>query len=854
MELFERAMPLRELETALQEAVKGNGRIILVSGEAGIGKTSLVEHFIRQQTCRTLWGVCDALFTPRPLGPLHDIAGQVGGELAALLQGDIGRPALFAACLQLLQTPGIVLFEDIHWADEVTLDLLKFLGRRIQHSRTLLIVTYRNDELGPQHPLRLFLGDLASNTARRQIELAPLSVASVARLVGKRPYDAARLQKQTGGNPFFVTEVLAAEAEGIPATVRDAVLARVARLSATGQAVLQAAAIIGTFIEPWLLNQVTQADATAVNESLHLGILQAHGDTLTFRHALARQTVRDATPPYQRVLLHQTVLRTLQVTPLAQNDPARLTHHAEAANDSQAILKYAPIAGKEAAALGMNRAAAALFALALAHAASLPLEQQIELYEAYALSVQVGPDKTKAIEAYRRAAALARQGKMPTREGYHLARLAGLLEVSGERAVSSRLLDEALTILEPLPPSRGLVVAYIRRALQRFRQGRVEEARTFAEKSHHLALKLEEMYLILGSCRLLGLGNLSLDYRQGCALLEKCLAQALAQDEFWVAGMLYPDLITVYVDVYRFDRAEELIAAGVAFAAEHDMDLALDTMLAWQAAIHFYRGRWREAATLIKELRQRDALHPYAAAPAKVTLGRLLARQGKPGAAAILAEALGEMDEWRFSSAYSARAEAAWLAGDSAGALAEARAGYALAAGTRQPGFAAELAYWRWRSGDGMEPFDWMIRPYRLEMQGKWQEAAAVWQALGCPYEQARALSDGDRGAQLAALVIFEQLGARPMIYLLQQKLRAAGVKSIPRGPRPATKENPFQLTNRQLEILILLTENLTNAQIAARLHISPKTVDHHVSAVLGKLNVSSRTEAAALARQHLNL
>ncbi|HFQ94045.1 MAG TPA: helix-turn-helix transcriptional regulator, partial [Anaerolineae bacterium] len=806
------------------------------------------------QTYRALWGMCDALFTPRPLGPLYDIASQMGGELAALLQGEIDRTALFAACLQALQTPGIVLFEDIHWADEATLDLLKFLGRRIQRTRTLLIATYRDDEVGPQHPLRLLLGDLASNAARLHIELTPLSVQAVSRLVGERPYDAALLQKQTGGNPFFVTEALAAEGEGIPATVRDVVLARTARLSAAGQAALPAAAVIGAIIEPWLLNQLVQEDAAAVTESLHLGILQAHGDLLAFRHDLVRQTILDATPPHQRVLLHQSVLAALQETAVAQNDPARLTHHAKAANDPQAILKYAPIAGKEAAALGMNRAAAALFALALAHAASLPLLQQIELYEAYALSAQVGPDKTKAIEAYRRAVALARQGNLPEREGYHLARLAGLLEVSGERVESSRLLDEALTILEPLPPSRGLVLAYMRRALQRFRQGRVEEARALTEKGHHLALKLEEMYFILGSCRLSGLCNLSLDYRRGCELLEKCLAQALAQDEFWIAGMLYPDLVTVYVDVYRFDRAAELIAAGVAFAAEHDMDLARDTMLAGQAAIHFYHGRWPEAATLINELQQRDVLHPYAAAPAKVTLGRLLARQGKPGAAAALAEALGEMDEWRFSSAYSARAEAAWLAGDPDGALAEARAGYALAARNRQPGFAAELAYWRWRAGDGVETYDWMIRPYRLEMQGNWREAAAAWAALGCPYEQARALADGDSDAQLTALAIFERLGARPMADLLRQKLREAGLAAIPRGPRSATKKNPFQLTNRQLEILRLLTENLTNAEIAARLHISPKTVDHHVSAVLGKLNVSSRAEAAAIARQRPDL
>jgi DNA-binding NarL/FixJ family response regulator len=144
-----------------------------------------------------------------------------------------------------------------------------------------------------------------------------------------------------------------------------------------------------------------------------------------------------------------------------------------------------------------------------------------------------------------------------------------------------------------------------------------------------------------------------------------------------------------------------------------------------------------------------------------------------------------------------------------------------------------------------------MIRPFLLQINGDWQGAAAAWAQVGCPYEQARALAEGDPEAQLAALTIFEQLEAWPMAEVVRQQLREVGTSVVPRGPRATTKENPFKLTNRQLEVLALLTKELTNAEIAARLHISPKTVDHHVSAVLSKLQVSSREKAAALARQH---
>lgn len=851
MELLERDAPLRELESALQDAVKGHGRIVLVSGEAGIGKTSLVEHFARAQKQRLLWGACDALFTPRPLGPLHDMALQVGGELATSLAGPVHLSTVFAAVFQELQKPGIVLFEDIHWADEATLDLLKYLGRRIQRTASLVIATYRDDELSPQHPLRLLLGDLARNSARQQIKLTPLSTPSIRQLIGTRPFDANRLREQTGGNPFFVTEILAAGDKGIPTTIRDAVLARVARLSLSGQAVLQATAVIGIQIEPWLLQEVTQAEATAVNESLNLGILQSQGTMLAFRHDLARQTILSIIPPHQQIFLHQAILDALQHTDIAQKDPARLTHHAQAANDPQAILKYAPIAGKEAASLGMNRAAAALYALALSHSQLLPLNQQISLFEAYALCVQVGPDKTKAIEAYRQAARLAQEAGLPDREGYHLARLSGLLEISGEYAEANDLLDKAIAILEPLPPSRGLVVAYIRQALKLFRQVNVTSAQVLAAKSYQLALNIEEMYLILGSYRMLGLCRLAEDYQQGIDHLEKCLAAALQHDEFWIGGIVYPDLIMVYVDSYRFDRAEELIAEGIAFAAEHDMELAKDTILAWQAMVYFYQGQWQKAEEIARDLLQRPILHRYATAPAKLVLGRLLLRQGKATAVSMLQEAADELYRWRAGTVYSAKAEAAWLAGDTRRLLAEADRAFEPGILIEQPGLGAELAYWRWQAGEDVETFAWMLRPFVLEIQGDWRSASQAWQTLGCPYEQARALAKGDKNARLNALTILEQLGAEPLANRVRQNLKAAGIEAIPRGPRATTRRNPFQLTNRQLEILTLLVENLTNAEIAARLHISPKTVDHHVSAILAKMAVSSREKAAEKARQH---
>jgi predicted ATPase len=253
LDLLERDDALGALDAALADAGRGEGRAVLISGEAGIGKTALVARFARARRAavRVLWGACDALFTPRPLGPLHDIAVQTQGALPALLAGTTDRTAIFAATLAELQArPAVAVFEDVHWADEATLDLLRFLGRRIVRTSAVLVLTYRDDELGASHPLRTVLGDLTSSAATVRIRLSPLNEDAVRVLAGERALDVAALHRQTGGNPFFVTEVLAGPGAGLPLTVRDAVLGRVARLSPPAQAVLEAAAVVGPRVEP----------------------------------------------------------------------------------------------------------------------------------------------------------------------------------------------------------------------------------------------------------------------------------------------------------------------------------------------------------------------------------------------------------------------------------------------------------------------------------------------------------------------------------------------------------------------------------------------------------------------------
>jgi DNA-binding CsgD family transcriptional regulator len=856
MTLLERDSHLQTLSDVLASAASGSGGVVFVGGEAGIGKTTLVDRFARDhgQQARALWGACDALFTPRPLGPLRDMAAQLQGTLLAQLNADLNRASLFSTFLaELGRLTTLAVIEDAHWADEATLDLIKYLGRRIQRTQVLLIVTYRDDELGTQHPLRTVLGDLATSATTRRLSLSPLSVDSVRALVGDRTLDAAALCQQTGGNPFFVTEIIASDSGGLPPTVRDVVLARAARLSSSARAVLEAASVIGLRVESWLLAAVTGAEASAVDQCLAAGMLLTHGDGFAFRHELARQAVLDAISPMHRTALHRMTLDALRTSPFTRDDLARLAHHAEAAGDRQAIIEIAPAAARQAVAARSHRAAARLLELALRYADDLPPARRAQLLDELSVECDITDRRPDAIETRRQAAALWLEAGNLLRHGESLSRLANMLQITGQKAEAEQTNRTALEILEPLAPNRELVSAYNMEAWLSLANADNARGVAMAEKAIALATHFEaeddlpRLYEIAGLCWLY------LDHARGTEYLQLSLALALRFDHATRAGNIYANLGSIYVDFHQFAQAEEIFALGVPFARERDLDSVRAFMEGWLAVHRLHRGEWAAAAQIAAEAAGRSSASP-GRGPALIAVGRLRTRRGEPDAMTALDESLDLLLKQGFRQREgmirAARAEAAWQAGDRERTLAEASAAYDLAVSHHQECYVGELAFWRWRAGEPVEVPAWALKPYALHIAGDWRAAAGEWQRMGCPYEQARALADGDHPAQVAALEIFERLGARPAAESLRQKMQAAGA-AIPRGPRPATRENPFGLTARQMDILLLLADGLSNPEIAARLHLSRKTVDHHVSAVLARLDVHSREEAAGRIRQH---
>jgi len=351
MELLERASFLQTLAGYADEARQGVGRLVLVSGESGIGKTVLLEAFQSRTTgTRWLWGACDGLLTPRPLGPLFDIGLQAAGELADLCRRGAARDRLFAAFLAEIDSAAaltVAVIEDVHWADEATIDLLSFAGRRLGRIRALLLATYRDDELAADHPLRVVLGDLATQRATRRMHLPPLSEEAVRALVGRR--DADELYRVTGGNPFYVSEIMEAGWPSVPPTVSDAVGARLVRLSTSTRRAVQAAAVIGGRVDRALLSSVLGPGSSA-GDCQATGILVPDGTSLRFRHELVRMAVESGIAPHRKAELHSRLLAALEEG--GDADRGLLAHHAEGAGAAKAASRYAPEAARRSSAAG----------------------------------------------------------------------------------------------------------------------------------------------------------------------------------------------------------------------------------------------------------------------------------------------------------------------------------------------------------------------------------------------------------------------------------------------------------------------------------------------------------------------
>ena len=846
--LVEREGFLASLARLLSEALDGSGRLVFLGGEAGVGKTALAAALAEAADGTAIRrGSCDNITTAEALGPILDALPEL--TVDAALAAGVTRFRLFQQVRgALAKTPMLLLLEDVHWADEATLDILRFLGRRLAGMRLMILATFRSEEADGDHPLTIVMGDLAALPGVIRMQLPALSRSGVQRLLDDAGsvLNTEEVYQRTGGNPFYVTEVLAADSGHVPVTVRDAVLARVSRLSPAARDVAGAASVLGR-AELDLLTGVAGQPLTAVDECLSRGVLVASDGAVEFRHELARLAVEGSLPQAQRVTTHARTLAHLVAQGSA--DHRRLAHHAAGSGDRAAVTRHAPLAAARAARLGAHREAAGQLRMALRYYEVPDLRRAALLdqlsYECY-LTDQVSQARTSALDAL----AIYDQEEDALSIGAAQRWLSRLSWVLGENADSERYAAAAVVTLEPLSPSHELAMAYSNMSQLRMLADDSVEAVRWGTKAIELARSLGDREAEMHALNNVGTALLLDDVVEGWAQLTRSLDLALADDAHEHAARAYTNLSSTRVRQRSFPQADRLLKADIAYCTDRDLDTWRLYMSAWLASSLAEQGSYAAAERHLADVTRHPHLSPITRICAQVVTGVLAARRGDSTVALddVLPIAAATGEPQRLVPVAVARAEAAWIAGRVLDIAAEIDRVWPVAVAHPQPWDLGQLCWWLHLAGDRRQVPAPVARPFALMLAEQHRAAASAWQDLGCPLwsAYALALSPESRDAQ-ECLDILGRLGAAAVRHAVLRTRRARGL-TVPRGPRPARQANPAGLTAREVEVLGLLADGLSYTEVAERLILSEKTVGHHVSAVLRKLSEPTRARAVATA------
>lgn len=845
--LLERDQELELMTDLLAGVDSSGGKAVLIRGEAGIGKSSLVKEFVRRhsEVAHVYLGSCDDLLTPQPLGPFWDIARKEASLARPLEQGD--RPAVLSAALELLSSslrPGVLVVEDTHWADEATLDAIRYLGRRIGQTNGLLLLTYRDGDVDYDHPLRGVIGDLPPQDVLR-IRLGGLSARAVASIVAGSDLDPDDVLSVTDGNPFLVTEMASVQGGVVPSSVQDSVMGRAATLSPEARDLLKTLSVIPERVPLQDVEPLTNRRDTLVHECEQRGLVDVDGQFVAFRHELIRRAVETSLTATERVEKNRRVLARLP----ADTDAALLVHHAREASDLDQLVALAPRAARAAATLGSHREAAEHFRQLTMHLDRLDPDLKGPILDEWAHEEFLVDNVDEAISLNTLALLHYEHAGDLRAESRALARGAHFHELAGQRNRAEHMARKAVDVLGPEPDGGDLAEALEVNAFLQMMAGNLHSTEELVDQTLEAAGPDIDERVLIRSLNHRGIAANIANYPAGLASLEEARLRSEVSGQWYEECRALVNLAWAATESRDLPRAHEYARKAIASGDNHEIRTLETYGIALFARVLELQGEWNAAEDLARAQLGSSAITQMVMLP---IIGIIEARTGGSSADSILMqawEASRVANEFqRLGPVAIALAEKAWISRTSLVPIADLRQ---VMQDGLEKGFKwspGAIALWLWKQGELSLPPDGIADPYRLLIEGEPLAAAEVWANIGCPYERAIALSHGDRDAQLEALEALESLGASTIAAKHRRGMREAGF-TVGRGKSQRTRSHVAGLTARQAEVLQLLDEGLSNTEIADLLFLSPRTVENHVSGILSKLDSSTRTEAVSRAR-----
>lgn len=776
--------------------------------------------------------------------PRAGFAGAQGADRDAYLE-------VFLAEMSSAQRPAVVVLDDAQWADDASIDVIRYLGRRIDGLPALLVVAYRSGDLAQQHPLRRVLGVLTTPSTLR-LALPALSDAAVTRIAEQSGAQPAPLIAAVGGNPFYLTEILAAGGTGVPETVRDAVMARVRDLPEPTITALQLVSVVPHRADE-LLVQALQGSAAVVGPAESLGMVTVTAGQIQFRHELARRAVEES---LTSEAWHEMNRRVLDWLIAARAEPSRLVHHAAAAGDVAAVARFAPIAAREAAAAEGHSQTVAFCRLALARSEELEESSRGELHglaaqALYALNRfgDAQAEASLAVHSWRTV------GSAPTALGQALLVSSRMQTMVGAPGRARAQIAHALSILEPLGRSPALAHAY-------GMMGNLEAIEANGERAAQwCARALDDAdafgYREVSAHARIYLGMAKIGQRDDGGFEDLRIAIELAREldhgDYLCRAALNTAIAMIWLG--RHSETTAYLDMAENAARDHGLDYLLFHVVAQRSHVDLYRGDWAEAEHRLRAQLGTDRDPAAVMVLPLALLGRLLARRGDPAAAGLAGRsweiATRSRQVHRLALAGGAMIEQAWLRSDRDAVRTLSDRLRPMAERANLTYLHGETLRYLRRVGVPVDPFEDGPAGFALGIAGEWAAAADAWARAGNPYEQALELTESpDRDVAFGGLLALDRLGAIGTSRLVRRRLRVGGVTNIPRGPRAETRANPAGMTARQLEVLKLLDDGLTSAQISERLYLSRRTVDNHVAGILSRLGVRTRRHATAAATE----